>query len=70
MKCISCRSDIRDYSTSCNLCGTVQPTRPAPSAPAGKPSSEENVDWAFAIKVIGGVALVITLAVLGYAFLV
>ena len=69
MKCISCRSDIRDYSTSCNLCGTVQPTRPAPSAPAGKPSSEEDVDWAFAIKIIGGVALGITLALSGYVLL-
>jgi len=69
MKCISCSGDIRDYSTSCNLCGTVQPTRPAPSAPAGKTSSEDDVDWAFAFKIIGGVALGITLSVSGYVLL-
>jgi hypothetical protein len=69
MKCINCRSDIRDHSLRCNLCGTAQPARPAPSAPAGKPSAEEEVDWEFAFKVIGGIAFVIILALLGYAFL-
>jgi len=69
MKCINCRSEIGDHSLRCNLCGTTQPARRAPSAPAGKPSAGEEVDWEFAFKVIGGIAFVIILALLGYAIL-
>ncbi|WP_293660376.1 hypothetical protein [Rhodoferax sp. OV413] len=69
MKCINCRSDIRDDSARCDLCGSTQPKRPAPSAPAGKPSEEGDVDWWLAIQIIGGIAAVIILALLGYAYL-